>query len=77
MVQEVSFMTRTKIMPGIIRRGLLSWLTAVLIEYILLPRGNRDLSAIEAVESMNSINIMLMTGAFFVLLSLAQRIGST
>ena len=70
-------MTRTKIMPGIIRRGLLSWLTAVLIEYILLPRGNRDLSAIEAVESMNSINIMLMTGAFFVFLSLAQRIGST
>ena len=64
-------------MPGIIRRGLLSWLTAVLIEYILLPRGNRDLSAIEAVESVNSINIMLMTGAFFVFLSLAQRIGST
>jgi len=70
-------MTRTKILPRIIRRGLLSWLTAVLIEYSLLPKGSRDLSAIEAVECVNSANILLMTGVFFALLSLIRRIGST
>ncbi len=70
-------MTKTKVLPGILRRILFSWLTAVLIEYVLLPKGMRDLSVTETMGPMILGNVVLSAGLLFTLLSVIHRIRST
>ena len=55
---------------GMIRKVILAWLSAVLIEYLLLPKDYKDLSQLEGLAQMSFMNVLILTIGFFALLIL-------
>lgn len=55
---------------SMIRKIILAWLTAVLIEYLLLPKAAKDLTQLEGLAQMNFMNVLILTIAVFALLFL-------
>lgn len=68
--------------PGLVRHIILSWLMAVMIEYLILPSELRDLSKLDGLAQMSFIRVvgitcgiaMLLTGiSFFIKTRTAER----
>ncbi len=57
----------------VIRRMILSWLTAVTAEYLLLAREEKDLAELSGIAAMAPLRVMLLTGAVFCLLFVLRR----
>ncbi len=55
--------------PGIIRRVILSWLLAALIEYSLLPAQLQALAGLEGLANMSLARVIYFTMGFFILLN--------
>ncbi len=60
-------------MADILRKGIFSWLAAVLVEYIILPGRLRTLSELDGLAEMSLIRIILLTGVFFLILTAVSR----
>lgn len=54
--------------PAFVRRLLLSWLTAVTVEFMLLPKEQQPLSALTGLAQMSMNRVLLITGVLFLLL---------
>ncbi|MBQ9985426.1 MAG: hypothetical protein IJP38_03855, partial [Oscillospiraceae bacterium] len=54
--------------PNFVRHIILSWLLAVLIEYLILPSELRDLAELEGLAQMSIIRVIAITFAVAVLL---------
>ncbi len=52
-----------------VRRMLLSWLSAVMIEYLILPNGLRNLSTSDGLAQMSLVAVIGMTVVFTILLT--------
>lgn len=63
--------------PDLIRRILLSWITAVAVEYWLLPQELRALSALDGLAQMSLLRVFAVTAVLTVLLSLAGNAWPT
>ena len=55
---------------SMIRKGILAWLSAVLIEYLLLPKDLKDLSKLDGLAQMSFMNVLIVTLGIFALLIL-------
>lgn len=64
-------------LKGVARRGLLSWLLAVTIEYLLLPVQERGLSDLAAVGQMSVLRVLCLMVGSFLLLCAASRCADT
>ena len=69
---------------SLIRRTMLSWLLAILIEYLLLPRELRNMAELDGLAQMSLVRIIgitcsmtfLLTGiSFFITTRIAERWG--
>lgn len=63
--------------PGLIRRILLSWLLATVLEYVLMPGGLGNLTGMDGVSRMHPERVLLITCGLFVLLEVFSRIRNT
>ena len=63
--------------PGLIRKVLVSWLLAVVIEYLLLPGQLRSLSGLEGLARMSLIRVLTVTAVFVLRLYGLQRFMDT
>lgn len=54
---------------ALLRRGILAWLTAVTLEYWLLPASLRDLSGLDGTAQMSAARIVAVACGVFLLLS--------
>ncbi len=61
----------------LIRRTLLAWLTAVLLEYWLLPKALRDLKELDGLAQMSFLRVTGLTCTLTILFSLLPRISKT
>lgn len=59
--------------PDLVRRILLAWLTAVTVEFFLLPAALRDLSGLEGLAQMSLPRVALLTGGLTIGLILLSR----
>lgn len=59
--------------PSLVRRGLLSWLTAVTAEYFLLPTALKALHTLDCIASMSSVRVLLIFTAAFTAFSLWNK----
>ena len=59
--------------PAMVRRLLLGWLMAVLLEQILLPVQLRDLNTLAGIGKMSLLRLLLVTAAVTILLSILGR----
>ncbi|MBQ8249122.1 MAG: DUF2079 domain-containing protein [Clostridia bacterium] len=48
-------------MAAVFRRFITAWLSAVLVEYIILPREIRDLSGLDGLAGMSLLRVVLLT----------------
>ena len=63
--------------PDLVRRVLLSWLTAVTLEYLMLPGELRDLSGLEGLAQMSLGRILVIAAVLTAALSLLGRFRDT
>ena len=63
-----SFLEKYVDFPSLIRHIILSWLTAVAIEYFKLPMNLRDLSRLDGLAQMSLGRVILFTFCFTVIL---------
>lgn len=68
-------MTKKKILPALIRRGLCAWLGAAALEYLLLPAGLRSLERTEALKHMSLLRVGLVGAGLFLGLCLAGTLA--
>ena len=54
--------------PDLVRHFFLSWLLAVLTEYLILPSELRDLAELEGLAEMSFVRVIAITFAFAVIL---------
>ena len=59
--------------PAMVRRLLLGWLMAVLLEQILLPGQLRNLNTLAGIGKMSLLRLLLVTAAVTILLSILGR----
>jgi uncharacterized membrane protein len=62
---------------GFIRKLLLSWLLAVVVEYLLLPQTLRDLSGLQGLVAMSLTRVLVVTAVFVVVLYALRRFLNT
>lgn len=67
------FASRNDIVPAVIRKILLSWLSAVTIEYALLPVQLKDLQSLTGLAQMSLFRILLLTAAFLIFFLILNR----
>ena len=60
-MQKKNILPNSFHISGMVRKILLSWLMAVVIGYILLPVGLRDLSKLEGLAQMSMLQVVLLT----------------
>ena len=60
--------------PRIVRRLLIAWLLAVIVEYLILPAELRDLSSLAGLAQMSGLRILLITVVAAVALSAISRL---
>ncbi len=60
-----------------LRRLLLSWLTGVILEYLLLPEALKNLSSLEGLAQMSIVRLLLVTVVLTAVLELAAQSVST
>lgn len=63
--------------PDLVRRVLLAWLTAVTVEFFLLPAHLRELSGLEGLAQMSLVRVALITGGLTLGLILLSRFWNT
>ena len=63
--------------PHWIRRILLSWLSSVLVLYLLLPNALRNLCDLDGLEQLSPIYMILLTVGFFLLYSAVSHLTQT
>lgn len=63
--------------PDLVRRILLAWLTAVTVEFFLLPAALRDLSGLDGLAQMSLPRVVLLTGGLTIGLILLSRFWNT
>jgi len=64
--------------PDMVRSILLGWLLAVVLEYLFLPAGVRNLAGLESLKQMSLPRVLVLTAVFstaFIALSLYFRAG--
>ena len=61
---------KKNIVAGMVRRLLLSWLIAVLLELLLLPVHLRELNTLAGIGKMSLLRVILVTAALMTLLSI-------
>ena len=64
-------------MPDLVRQVLLSWLTAVTVEYLLLPEALRDLSGLKGLAEMSLTRVAVFTALMTAVLVLLGRFWNT
>lgn len=60
-------------MSALFRRFIMAWLSAVLVEYIILPSGLRELSGLDGLAQMSLLRVVLLTCIFALVLCVIPR----
>ncbi len=63
----------TKQLPRLIQNLAVSWLTAVTLEYILLPGGQKSLAGLAGIREMSGVRVLCVTALGMLLWNLAPR----
>lgn len=62
------------LLPSSVRRLIIAWLTAVTVEYLLLPASLKDLHTLDGLGTMSGIRMIVLTALVFIFLCVLNRI---
>lgn len=67
-----TYYANKSVVPGLLRRVLLSWLLSVVIEYSILPEELRDLAMLSGLAQMSFLRMLCITCGIYTLLTVAS-----
>lgn len=77
MLREKSLSLQKRYVSGVVRQIILSWLFAVMLEYLRLPGALRDLARLDGLAQMSLIRVIAVTCGGMLLLSGISRFVNT
>lgn len=73
MLREKSLSLQKRYVSGVVRQIILSWLNAVMLEYLRLPGALRDLARLDGLAQMSLIRVIAVFCGGMLLLSIISR----
>ncbi len=77
MLRQKSLSLQKRYFSGVVRQIILSWLFAVMLEYLRLPGARRDLARLDGLAQMSLIRVIAVTCGGMLLLSGISRFVNT
>ena len=77
MLRQKSLPLQKRYVSGVVRQIILSWLFAVMLEYLRLPGARRDLARLDGLAQMSLIRVIAVTCGGMLLLSGISRFVNT
>lgn len=77
MLRQKSLSLQKRYVSGVVRQIILSWLFAVMLEYLRLPGALRDLARLDGLAQMSLIRVIVVTCGGMLLLSVISRFVNT
>lgn len=77
MLREKSLSLQKRYVSGVVRQIILSWLNAVMLEYLRLPDALRDLARLDGLAQMSLIRVIAVFCGGMLLLSVISRFVNT
>lgn len=77
MLRQKSLSLQKRFFSGVVRQIILSWLFAVMLEYLRLPGARRDLARLDGLAQMSLIRVIAVTCGGMLLLSGISRFVNT
>ena len=77
MLREKSLSLQKRDISGVVRQIILSWLNAVMLEYLRLPGALRDLARLDGLAQMSLIRVIAVFCGGMLLLSVISRFVNT
>ena len=77
MLREKSLSLQKRYVSGVVRQIILSWLNAVMLEYLRLPGALRDLARLDGLTQMSLIRVIAVFCGGMLLLSVISRFVNT
>ena len=73
MLRQKSLPLQKRYVSGVVRQIILSWLFAVMLEYLCLPGALRDLARLDGLAQMSLIRVIVVACGGILLLSVISR----
>ena len=77
MLRQKSLSLQKRYFSGVVRQIILSWLFAVMLEYLRLPDARRDLARMDGLAQMSLIRVIAVTCGGILILSVISRFVNT